>query len=199
MEEKDVNSIASAVTGALSKLNADTTVKEKEPEKHESHEAVEEVAGPDYEGFDKTVALIRAMYQAHCDEDFAAQESMISDSLKWSPPSYNGNKWLGKEAYLASIKGYHDGFENIKYTAGISMPDSLSNGHWSGSVFPKANANMSLTAIRVYGTWTATHTESGKDIGVKWYSLVSLNEDGKLVQVSDYFDVNGIAAQIAAE
>ena len=30
MEEKDVNSIASAVTAALSKLNADTAIKDKE-------------------------------------------------------------------------------------------------------------------------------------------------------------------------
>lgn len=35
MEEKDVNSIANAVTGALAKLNADTAVKEKEKEKPE--------------------------------------------------------------------------------------------------------------------------------------------------------------------
>jgi hypothetical protein len=174
--------------------------KEKAHENHEAaEEAVEEIAGPDYAGFDKTVALIQAMYQAHCDENFAAQEGMVSDSLKWSPPYYNGNEWLGKEAYLASIKGYHDNFDNIKYTAGIAMPDSLAGGYWSGSAFPKETATIMPTNIRVYGTWTATHTESGKDIGVKWFSLVSLNEDGKLVQVSDYFDVNGIATQIAAE
>jgi rubrerythrin len=36
MEEKDVNSIASAVSNALAKLNADTdAVKEKTPEKKE--------------------------------------------------------------------------------------------------------------------------------------------------------------------
>jgi limonene-1,2-epoxide hydrolase len=51
----------------------------------------------------------------------------------------------------------------------------------------------------VYGTWTATHTESGKEIGVKFFNLSSVNEDGKIVQSSDYFDVNGLAAQIAAQ
>lgn len=154
---------------------------------------------PDYAGFDKKVAIIRSFYQAHCDEDLDAQMSMISDTLKWSPPDYNGNKWLGKEDYLTSLKGYHDGFENIKYTEGIVMPDSTVNGFWSGSVYPKENANTDPNMIRVYGTWTATHTESGKKIGVKWFSLATVNEDGKIVQASDYFDVNGLAAQIAAE
>jgi len=43
MEEKDVNSIASAVTGALAKLNADTAAKEnlKEPEKSETFKCSE--------------------------------------------------------------------------------------------------------------------------------------------------------------
>jgi len=43
MEEKDVNSIASAVTGALAKLNADTAVKEKlkEPETAETFKCPE--------------------------------------------------------------------------------------------------------------------------------------------------------------
>lgn len=165
----------------------------------EAPEAVVEEVGPDYEGFDKTVALIKALYKAHEDEDMEAMTAMVSDTLKFSPPYYNGNQWLGKEEFLAGIKGYHEGFENIKYTSGISMPDSLANGYWSGSVFPKETATMSLTAIRVYGTWTATHTESGKDIGVKFFALMSFNEDGKLAQTSEYFDVNGLAVQIAAE
>ncbi len=170
--------------------------KEKE---QETEVVVEEQATPDYEGFDKTVALIRALYQAHGDEDIEAMKAMVSDTLKFSPPYYNGNQWLGKEEFFAGIKGYQDGFENIKYTAGIAMPDSLANGYWSGSVFPKETASMSLTAIRVYGTWTAKHTESGKDIGVKFYALMSFNDDGKLAQTSEYFDVNGLAVQIAAE
>ena len=70
---------------------------------------------------------------------------------------------------------------------------------WSGSVFPKDQATSTPDAIRVYGTWTATHTASGKEIGVKYFALVFFNDDGKIVQWSDYFDVNGLAVQIAEE
>jgi predicted RNA-binding Zn-ribbon protein involved in translation (DUF1610 family) len=46
MEEKDVNSIANAVTGALAKLNADTAAKEPEkPETFKCPECGGEVTG----------------------------------------------------------------------------------------------------------------------------------------------------------
>ena len=161
--------------------------------------AQEETEMPDYEAFDKKLAVIKAFYQAHCDEDLAAQDAMIADDFKWSPPAWNGNQWLGKEEFMAAIKGYHDGYENIKYTEGIVMPDSTVGGHWSGSVYPKGMANVSSNVIRIYGTWSATHTESGKEICVKFFSLATVNDEGKIVQSSDYWDVNGLAAQIAAE
>jgi ketosteroid isomerase-like protein len=161
--------------------------------------AVEESESPDYAAFDKKVEAISALYQAHSDEDLEALKAMVSDTMTWDPPYYNDNTLLGKEEFIAATKGYHDAFENLKYTAGIVTPDTLINGFWSGSVFPKENANSDPNTIRVYGTWTATHTESGKETAVKWFSLVTFNEDGKLVNASDYWDYHGLAAQIAAE
>ncbi len=79
------------------------------------------------------------------------------------------------------------------------MPDSTVNGYWSGSVFPQATGTDAPGVIRVYGTWTATHTESGKEIGVKFFNLTTINDKGMIVQTSYYFDVNGLAVQIAAE
>ncbi len=165
----------------------------------EAETAMEEAEMPDYEDFAKKVAVIEAFYQAHCDEDLAAQEAMLADDLKWSPANYNGNQWLGKDEFMAAIKGYHDNFESIKYTEGIVMPDSTVGGFWSGSVFPKESANISANVIRTYGTWTATHSESGKEIGVKFFNLATVNDDGKIAQSSEYWDVNGLAAQLAAE
>lgn len=167
----------------------------KEKEK-EAEMAKEEIQAPDSADFDKKVAVIRAFFQAHSDEDLEAQSALLADDVKWSPPAFNGNKWLGKEELMAALKGYHDGFDNIKYTEGIVMPDSTANGYWSGSVFPGINANASASVIRVYGTWSATHAESGKEIGVKFFNLSSVNDDGKIVQTSDYFDVHGLAAQL---
>jgi hypothetical protein len=161
--------------------------------------AVEEKESPDYAAFDKKVEILRSFLKAHCDENLAAQSEMLADTLKWSPPYYNGSEWLGKEEYIAALKNYHDGFENIKFDEGIVLADTTVNGMWSGSVFPEATATSDPVTIRIYGIWTATHSESGKDIGVKWFGLGSVNEAGEIHQFNEYFDVHGIAAQIAAE
>ena len=165
----------------------------------EAEMAKEEAEMPDFDKFDRQVAVLEAFYQAHCDEDIDAQAAMIADDFQWSPPNYNGYQWLGKDEFVAALKGYHDGFENIKYAEGVVMPDSTVNGFWSGSVFPKGKADVSSTVIRSYGTWTATHTETGKEIGVKYFSLSSVNDEGKITQSSEYWDVNGLAAQLAEE
>ena len=164
-------------------------------------EEIEEVTdvtdAPDYAAFEAKVAIVRAYIKAHSDEDVAGLTDLLSDTLKYSPPQYNGNKWLGKADLLAVLKDYHANFENISFTEGIVLADTLANGMWSGSVYPEANASTSPDAIRVYGTWEATHTESQKPVGVKWFGLMWANKDGKLVMLTDYFDAHGIAAQLA--
>ena len=154
---------------------------------------------PDYADFDKKVAIIQAFYKAHEDEDLEAQRAMLADTMQWSPPAYNGGQWLGKAELLEALKGYHDNFDNIKWHEGIALPDTTAGPYWSGSVFPEETATNTADNIRIYGTWTATHTETGKEVGVKFYSLMMINEDGLIAQGSDYFDVNGLQAQLMAE
>jgi hypothetical protein len=176
--------------GALTLL-AFTSCKQETP--------MEQTETPDYASFDKKVAVIKSFYQAHHDENIAAISGLLADTMKWSPPHYNGNQWMGKEDLLSALKDYHAAFDEITFKEGIVMPDSTVNGYWSGSVFPEGSASISANNIRVYGTWSATHTETGKPIGVKFYSIVMVNADGKIAQASDYFDVNGLAVQVAAE
>jgi hypothetical protein len=152
---------------------------------------------PDYDTFDRKLGVIRALLQAHSDEDLAAQAKLISDTVKWSPPQYNGNKWLGKQDILAALKKYHDDFDNIKFTEGIVLADSVVGGVYSGSVFPKSDATNSPNAIRVYGTWTATHTATKKEVGVKWYAIGWVDDSNQVVMWTEYFDANGISAQLA--
>ncbi|WP_445384909.1 nuclear transport factor 2 family protein [Robiginitalea sp. IMCC44478] len=173
--------------------------REVNPEMTAETQMTESSLSPDYEAFQKKVEWTRAFIKAHCDEDLAAISEMLADSLVWSPPSYNGNQWLGKEDLLAALKNYHDAFDNIQFEEGIVTADTTAAGFWSGSVYPMESASNSPNIIRVYGTWKATHTESGKDVGVKFYNLISFNEDGKMVSASDYFDANGIAVQLATE
>lgn len=152
----------------------------------------EAVETPDYAAFDAKVSVIRAFYKAHSDEDLASLSTMLADTLKWSPPSYNDNQWLGKEDFLAALKAYHENYDNIQFIEGIVLPDSTANGFWSGSVFPQGTATSTPSNIRSYGTWTATHTESGQNVGIKYYSLSTINKEGKIATFSDYFDINSI-------
>lgn len=154
---------------------------------------------PDYTAFNQKVETLRSFIKSHSDEDLNALKELLADTLKWSPPAYNGNQILGKKDYLAVLEGYHQKFENIKYDEGIVLGDIKEGGWWSGSAFPEESASSTPDAIRMYGTWTATHTESGKEIGVKWYAISWVNDAGKIAQMTEYFDVNGIAAQIAEE
>ena len=160
---------------------------------------IEKSVEPDYAAFDKKVAIIRSFVQAHADENLEVQRELLADTLKWSPPHFNGNKWLGKEDYLAALKNYHDNFDNIKFSEGIPLGDSVGDGMWAGSYFPKGAASSAANAIRQYGTWTATHTASGKEIGVKWFAISWINDAGKIAQMTEYFDVNGLAVQIAEQ
>jgi len=160
----------------------------------------EAVETPDYATFNKKVETIRAYIKSYSDEDLNAQVAILSDTLKWSPPVYNGNKWLGKKEYVAHIKEIHGNFENLTYTEGIVLQDNtLINGMFSGSVFPKEMATSTPNSVRVYGTWTATHSETGKEIGYKWYSLFGVNADGKITNISEYGDAGGVTLQINGE
>ncbi len=154
---------------------------------------------PDYAAFNQKVAAIRSFLQAHCDEDITTQSNMVADTFQWSPPQYNGNQWLGKEEYVAALQSYHDNYENITFTEGIVTPDSTANGVWAGSIFPEGTATSEPNAIRVYGTWSATHSATGKEIGVKWFGISWLNDDNQLAQMTEYWDVHGLAAQIAEQ
>jgi hypothetical protein len=172
---------------------AETTETEEKTE-------VEEVAeAPDYDLFNSRVETMKAFYKAHENEDIEAITALLADTLKVSPPNYNGNQLVGKDDFITVLKNYHDNFDNINFTEGIQLGDIQEGGWWSGSVYPEESASVSSNALRIYGTWKATHTESGKEIGVKYYSIAWINDAGKLAQYTAYYDVNGIAVQLAAD
>ncbi|MGI9549989.1 MAG: nuclear transport factor 2 family protein [Aurantibacter sp.] len=153
----------------------------------------------DYADFDKKVAAIRALFKAQSDEDLGALSEMLADTIQWSPPNYNDNKWLGKEELLATLKAYHENYDDIKYIEGLVTADSTLGGFFSGSVYPKTSANSTANVIRTYGTWTATHKESGQEVGIKFYSLSTFNEEGKFATHSDYFDINSLLPKEAED
>jgi ketosteroid isomerase-like protein len=152
----------------------------------------ETAAAPDYAAFDKKVEAIRSFYKAHSAEDLATLENIFADSVKWSPPVYNENKWLGKTELMAALKAYHENYEDINYSEGLVRPDSTAGSYYGGSVFPKETASNRPTNIRSYGTWTGIESKSKQRVGIKYYSNIVVNDDGKIVVYSDYFDTNSL-------
>ena len=180
-------------------ISCKETASAEATETEEKTEVTEKAETPDYDLFNSRVETMRAFYKAHENEDIEAITALLADTLKVSPPDYNGNQLVGTDELIAVLKNYHDNFDNINFTEGIQLGDIKEGGWWSGSVFPEETASVSSNAIRIYGTWKATHTESGKEIGVKYYSIAWINDAGKLAQYTAYYDVNGIAAQLAQE
>ena len=192
------NQLFNLVIFSLLTLTAcDQKKSEKAKETKEIEVTKEMQETPDYAAFDKKVEVIRSFIKAHEDENMEAEQALFADTLKWSPPYYNGNKWLGKADIVEAFQNYHKDFENVKFEEGIIMADSLVNGMWSGSVFPKDQASITPDAIRIYGTWTGKHTASGKEVGLKYFALGWINDAGKIAQFSEYFDAHGLAAQLA--
>ncbi len=57
-------------------------------------------------------------------------------------------------------------------------------------------ATSSPLGMRIYGTWSGVHSESGAKVFNKWYGLLNFNTDGKIAEMSDWMDVSGMQAQI---
>jgi hypothetical protein len=162
---------------------------------------VDSGAEKNQEIYDRNVASFRAFVKGFTDENLDAQMALFADSAMWSPPQYNGNEWVDKTAFKEAILGYHQNFDDITFEEGIDlgMGGDRQPAFWSGSVWPTGNATSVPNNIRIYGTWRAVHTESGKVVFNKWYGLMFFNEEGKIVRFTDWFDVNGMQVQINAE
>jgi tetratricopeptide (TPR) repeat protein len=146
--------------------------------------------------FDRNVSTIKTWIKGFADKDLEAQISLYADTAKWSPPDYNGNVMVGLKGIRDILSFYHNNFDDITFQEGVGLPDDDGSGFYAGSYYPDLD---NPNAVRVYGTWTPTHKETGKKVSNKWYGLIIFNEDGKISYFSDWFDVNGIQVQIEAE
>jgi hypothetical protein len=149
--------------------------------------------------FNNNVESYRSLFvDGFKDEDIEKQMSLFADSLKWSPPSYNGNVTLGKNDLKEAILGYHENFDNITFLEGDGSIFGDNAAYWGGSMYSDGPNGIAdgPNGLRIYGRWNSTHSESGAEVNNKWYGLVVFNEDGKISTFSDWMDVSGMAIQI---
>jgi len=139
--------------------------------------------------FNSKVELVKALFKAYEDEDLEALSGMLSDSLRYSPASWNDNQWLGKDEFLAMAKATHEAVDNLKFTPGIVLPDTTAGAFFAGRNFPtQESAPTQIGLIRAYGSWSSTNSETGETRSSKWYGLMALNQDDKFALISAYFD-----------
>ena len=141
--------------------------------------------------FEANIANFNGMIDAFAAEDQEQFMSVFADSLKWcGPDKKNMSEYDSKEVLGEALNGYMAAYDN----------HALKNTRFfAGSAYSSMQASDSPDVIRVYGDWHHTHTESNKDVSHKWMAVVFFNEDGKIHEFWDYFDVGGFLQQHETE
>ena len=154
--------------------------------------------------FNKNVRTFMDFTVAFGEEDIDRVVAFFADSALWSPPEYNSYEWLSRDELKGALSNYMKSFDGLKFTPGINLPEgNVVDGFWGGSRYrsdglenTSSLSSASPNNIRVYGTWSSVHTESGKETFSKWYAIVNFNDNGKIVRFNDWFNVDGLQVQI---
>ena len=129
--------------------------------------------------FAKNTATAKKMLELQGSEaDFQAQLDLIHQDVKWQPVFF-GSTEIGKEEFGQYLKAWQDEMEDVVYTADNWLPGVL------------AETGMADGSVRSYGTWSGTHTKTGKKWEVKAYHTWDF-KDGQIITGGDYFDATGL-------
>ena len=129
-------------------------------------------------------------------KDIAQYMALYSDSVKWSPPKWNGNVILGKEDLKSAAQFYMDNFDEISFKPGGAIIGE-DGAYFGGSLFSDVgNTNNSPNRLRIYGVWSGKHIETGASFHLKFYIIQEFNEDGKVITLNEWFDPSSIGDQI---
>lgn len=138
--------------------------------------------------FDRNVSTIKEMLNGFYEENSNKFMSVFADSVKWSgPDQINLDDYESKEVLETALNGYMALYDNhelrdIKF--------------FGGSIYSEnGESSDSPNTVRVYGNWHHTHTESQVDVTHKWVGILWFDEDGKIYQFNDFFDVGGFLRQ----
>ena len=152
----------------------------------------------DRRAFREQIKTHNTFRKAFKEENIEMLMGTMADSVKWSPAWYNGNKLLGYDDLKGQMQQYFDQFDDVTFTEGEGLLNPNAPAYWAGSHF-SSGENMATTSpvqMRIYGTWSGIHTESGAKVFNKYYGLFGFNSDGKIAGISDWMDISGMQAQI---
>jgi hypothetical protein len=138
--------------------------------------------------FNKNVSTIKEMLNGFNEENPEKFMKVFADSVRWSgPDKIKLDDYDSREVLETALTGYMSLYDNhelrdIRFFGGSAYSDT-----GSGSENPNA--------VRVFGNWHHTHTETQIDVTHKWMGIMWFDEDGKINQFSDFFDVGGFLNQ----
>jgi ketosteroid isomerase-like protein len=138
--------------------------------------------------FTNNINNFKKSLEAFAVEDVDSFMEIFADSLKWTGPDKKlMNESDTKKDLQTALVGYTTLYDNHELRDAVYFGGNT----YSSNGDPSDNPNT----LRVYGNWHHTHTESGVDVTHKWMAVLWFNEDGKVHQFNDFFDVGGFLVQ----
>ena len=131
-------------------------------------------------------------------KDIEKFTDLYADTVKWSPPNWNGNQILGKEDLRAAAQYYMDNFDDISFEPGgatIGEEGAYFGGYTFSDIGKTSN---SPNRLRIHGVWSGKHIESGAPFHLKFFIIQEFNADGKVITLNEWFDPSSIGDQIDA-
>ena len=129
--------------------------------------------------FKENAKVTTALFEAFANKDLKAWSSNVSDTLKEHGAGYGLEATVTKEVLMQRLAGLHSIVNNIKAND-IKLYPGLD------SVTFKPNGD-----VRAYVRWTDDGINGAK-IEHKYYGVFKFNNDHKMTDADEYFDVSGL-------
>jgi len=135
--------------------------------------------------YEKNLASLQAGITGFENEKIDDWAATVADDAVWNSPAY-GAKPAGKEDWKKTLTAYTTDWDSLKLVSPTFLPGIDSVTHkFDGSV-------------RYYGTWEGVH-KPGVQTSVNFYGTYQFNNDGKVVDGTEIFDVGGMMNAIKAK
>ncbi|MEJ6614087.1 MAG: hypothetical protein QNK64_08080 [Saprospiraceae bacterium] len=134
-----------------------------------------------FDKFNENAASADSTFNLFESGDLDIMSDMYADDMFWSPA--NTTDSLSKEQWRSGMQEWHASFDSFSFQDRLYYPsvdeEFVPNG-----------------GVRVYGTWSSVHKETGKSTQTKYYAVLEYNEDGKIEGNMEWFDLGGIFDQL---
>ena len=130
--------------------------------------------------FKENAKVIDAAFKAFAKNDLTEFATYIADTIQFHGPSINDTVAIGKEAMLERLANFHKINKNFNPVVEVMLP-----GLDTASM--KADGS-----VRAYVRWQSESIGNGVKFNQKFYGVYKLNQDHKIIDADEYFDVTGL-------